>query len=165
MALTGSRSYGRIAVRCFAACVSVNYTKCISQPEGTTVPNYNHVELMGFMARDSELKMAPGERFGFCNGTIRVKDRFGNRDQELNFFNFSYAGDDADKYHAKLKKGNGLMLVGKLRLEKWESRHDGQQRSGVRIIAERIIVLSENGTENRHEHSGMRSDERELPMV
>lgn len=131
------------------------------------MPNFNSVELMGFMARDSEIKYANGG-LAFCNGTIRVKERYGAGDEEINFFNFSYAGDQAEKYFNKLKKGNGLFISGKLRHEKWESKRDGEKKTGVRIIATRIIVLSENGSDRELDHHDDYRDEsgiRELPSI
>lgn len=99
----------------------------------------NQVILSGRLTRDASLRALPS---GSSVAELAVasnriwNDRNGNKQEETVFIDVDVWGRQADYFGNNLKKGDYVMVTGRLRLETWES--DGQKRSKISLRADRV---------------------------
>jgi single-strand DNA-binding protein len=114
----------------------------------------NSVNVMGNLTRDPELKSMPSGtnvcRLSIANNRIYVKN--GEKVTEVSYFDVDVWGKVADNCAKYLKKGNGIIVEGRLRQDRWEK--DGKTQSKVSITANNIHFMPKT---NRDEGAGTRS--------
>ncbi len=108
--------------------------------------SFNRVILMGNLTRDPELRYIP-------NGTpvtdigLAVNDRkknaAGDWVEETTFVDITLWGRTAEVVSEYLSKGAPLLVEGRLKLDTWET--DGQKRSKLKVIGERVQMLAGRG--------------------
>lgn len=104
----------------------------------------NVVALVGNLTRDPELTQTQGGT-AVCRMGIAVNDRVKNRqtgewEDYPNFIDvvaFGGTGEAAARY---LSKGSKAAVSGRLRYSSWEK--DGQRRSKLEVVAERVEFMS-----------------------
>lgn len=107
------------------------------------MPNYNHVEVLGHLTRDIELRATPsGQQMG--KGGIAVNKRWQDKatkewKEKAAFFDFQIWGEGAQRAADAYKKGAAVFIVGELEYQTWEDKQTGQKRSAVVINAKRLI--------------------------
>ena len=104
--------------------------------------SYNKVILVGNITRDIELRYT-------ANGTavtevgLAVNDRRKNPQgewvEETTFVDVTMWGRTAQVANDYLGKGSSCLVEGRLKLDTWES--DGQKRSKLRVVCERMQML------------------------
>lgn len=101
--------------------------------------SYNRVILMGNMTRDVELKYTPGGT-PVTDITLAVNDRRKNAQgewiDETTFVDVTLWGRTAELAGEYLGKGSPLLVEGRLKLDSWET--DGQKRSKLRVVCDRM---------------------------
>lgn len=107
----------------------------------------NKVMLIGRLTRDpekrsipsgmavAEMRMAMSRRYKAANGEDR---------EETCFVDVSAWGKTADNCAEYLRKGSQLFVEGRLKLDEWEK--DGQKRSKLSVVAERVQFLDSRST-------------------
>lgn len=110
----------------------------------------NEVVISGRLTRDSELRHTP-------NGTAvtdiiiasnRIWSKDADRQEETTFVDVTIWGKQAESLHAYLVKGRHIMVVGRLKLNKWETE-EGAKRSKLTMVAEKINLTPGGGKNNR----------------
>ena len=101
------------------------------------MPSLNKVLLMGNLTRDPEVRtFASGT--AVCNFGMAINrnftDREGNRREETTFVDVESFGKQAETISRYMKKGSGIFIEGRLKLDQWEK--DGAKRSKLRITLE-----------------------------
>ncbi len=108
--------------------------------------SYNRVVLVGNITRDIELKYTQGGT-AVTEVTIAVNDRrksaTGEWVEETTFVDVTLWGRTAEVASEYLSKGSPILVEGRLKLDMWET--DGQKRSKLRVIGERMQMLSGGG--------------------
>ncbi|OGY61088.1 MAG: single-stranded DNA-binding protein [Candidatus Colwellbacteria bacterium RIFCSPLOWO2_12_FULL_46_17] len=102
--------------------------------------NLNKVVLIGRLTADPELRTTPSGAHvtSFSIATNRNwADKDGNKREETEFHNIVAWGRQADVVNQFSKKGNLIMIEGRLQTRSWEGK-DGQTRKTTEIVAERI---------------------------
>lgn len=103
---------------------------------------YNKVILIGNMTRDLELTYS-SSGMGIGKGGLAINRKWKGQDgqmkEEVSFIDFTVFGKSAETIAQYVKKGNPLMLEGRLKLDQWEK--DGQKRSKLGVIAENFQLL------------------------
>lgn len=102
--------------------------------------NLNKVILTGRLTADPELRTtATGTHVvSFSIATNRNwTDKEGQRKEETEFHNIVAWGRQADVVDQFSKKGNLILIEGRLQTRSWEG-NDGQKRRTTEIVAERI---------------------------
>ena len=105
--------------------------------------SYNRVILVGNLTRDIELKYTQGGTAVTDIGLAvndRRKSSGGDWVEETTFVEFTMWGRTAEVASEYLSKGSPIMIEGRLKLDTWET--DGQKRSKLRVICERMQMLS-----------------------
>ncbi|MBB3204248.1 MULTISPECIES: single-stranded DNA-binding protein [Pirellulaceae] len=104
--------------------------------------SYNRVMLMGNLTRDIELRYLPSgmavSEFGLAVNDKR-KNNEGQWVDDVNFFDITLFGRTAEVASEYLSKGSPIFIEGRLKQDTWEK--DGQKRSKVKVIGERMQMI------------------------
>ena len=99
----------------------------------------NQVIISGRLTRDASLKTLPS---GSSVAELSVasnriwNDRNGDKQEETVFVDVDLWGKQSNYFGNNLKKGDYVMVTGRLRRETWET--DGQTRSKISLRADKI---------------------------
>jgi single-strand DNA-binding protein len=107
--------------------------------------SFNRVILVGNLTRDPELRYIPSGTAVSEIG-LAVNDRVKKGDQwvdETTFVDVTLWGRTAEVANEYLSKGSNILIEGRLKLDTWEK--DGQKRSKLRVIAEKMQMLGSRG--------------------
>jgi single-strand DNA-binding protein len=103
----------------------------------------NRVILVGNLTKDPELKFITS---GSAVANFRMainrkwKDAQGQQKEEVCFVGVVVWGKQAEACGEYLKKGSPVMVEGRLQFREWEK--DGDKRSILEVVAERVQFLS-----------------------
>ena len=104
--------------------------------------SFNRVILVGNLTRDVELRYTPGGT-AVTDISLAVNDRVKRNDEwmdEVSYFDVTLWGRTAEVAGEYLSKGSPVLIEGKLKQDRWEQ--DGQKRSKVKVIGEKMQMLS-----------------------
>lgn len=119
--------------------------------------SFSVVVLVGNLTRDAQLKYTPS---GFPISTfgIAINTRKKNGDQwvdEANFFDIELFGKSAESLNQYLTKGKMIGVEGELRQDRWEQ--DGQSRSKVKIVANKVNLLGGGSRDGSYDKASFQS--------
>lgn len=103
--------------------------------------SYNRVVLVGNLTRDVKLEHTP-QGTAVTEIGLAVNDRVkrnGEWIDEATFVDITLWGRQAEVAAEYLSKGSSVLVEGRLKLDTWEK--DGQKRSKLRVIGERLQML------------------------
>jgi single-strand DNA-binding protein len=114
--------------------------------------SYNKVMLMGNLTRDPEYKQLSSGQ-AVCRLGLAVNRQYKNRQnssmvQEVCYIDIDVWGAQAESCRQYLKKGQQVMIEGRLKLDSWDDAASGQKRSKHSIVADRVIFLGGAGAES-----------------
>ena len=106
--------------------------------------SYNKVILAGFISREVELRYLPNgtavAQFGIATNR-EWKSESGEKKTEVCFVDISAFGRTAEVLAQYVKKGDPLMLDGRLKLESWEDRQTHEKKQKLKVILETFTFL------------------------
>lgn len=110
------------------------------------MPDLNKVMLMGNLTRDPEVRYTPkgsavGDLSIAINRVYRTDD--GQSREEVCYVDIVVWGRQAETCKEYLSKGRPIFVEGRLQLDQWES--NGEKKSKLRVVAERIQFLGGGG--------------------
>lgn len=97
--------------------------------------NLNKVMLVGNVVRDPELRHTP-KGTAVANVSLAVNERFTSDGEERTstvFVDVSIFGTPAENLKKLVSKGTELFVEGALRLDKWQDKQTGQDRSRIAV--------------------------------
>jgi single-strand DNA-binding protein len=109
----------------------------------------NRVILTGRLGQPPERRGENGPTTFSLAVTDRWKDADKQKHERTNWVNvvaWNGTGDNAFQY---LKKGNRVLVEGALRVTTWEDKDSKEKRTGVEIVAERIIFLEKKPADSQ----------------
>jgi single-strand DNA-binding protein len=115
------------------------------------VASFNRVILVGNLTRDPELKYIPSGT-AVAEVGLAVNERVKKNDvyvDETTFVDVTLWGRTAEIANEYLKKGAPVLIEGRLKLDTWEK--DGQKRSKLRVIGEKLQMLGNKRDETNQE--------------
>lgn len=101
----------------------------------------NKVYLYGNLTRDPEMKSLPsGSKVTqFSLATNRVyKDQAGNKQEQVEFHNIVVFGRQAETSAQYLKKGQGVLIEGRIQTRSWDDKTTGEKKYRTEIIADAV---------------------------
>ena len=109
----------------------------------------NEVVISGRLTRDSELRYTPSGTAvtDVVIASNRIWSKDSERQEETTFVDVTIWGKQAESLHTYLVKGRHLMIVGRLKLNKWETE-GGDKRSKLTMVAEKINLTPSGGGKN-----------------
>lgn len=105
--------------------------------------SWNHIELIGNLTRDPELRYTP-QGTAVCTFGVATNRSFiseGERKEETDFHNIVAWGKFAELCSQLLKKGNKVFVSGRLQNRSWETP-EGQSRQRSEIVIDDMILLT-----------------------
>ena len=109
--------------------------------------SYNRVILVGNLTRDPEIRYIPSGT-PVCDIGLAVNERYKNSSGEwvdqATFVDVTLWARTAEVACEYLSKGSPVLIEGRLKLDTWES-NDGQKRSKLRVVGERMQMLGGRG--------------------
>jgi single-strand DNA-binding protein len=113
--------------------------------------SFNKVILMGNLTRDPQLTYLPSQtpvvEFGLAvNRRYRTQD--GQQREDTCFIDCRMFGKRAEVINKYVRKGNPLMVEGRLDFDTWEAQ-DGSRRSKHRVFVENFEFMGSGGGDNR----------------
>lgn len=109
------------------------------------MPNLNKVMLMGNLTRDPELRYTPNNT-AVANLGMAINRRWFNKQtnenqEETTFVDLEAWGRTAEVLNQYLKKGRPLYVEGRLKLDTWQDKETGGNRSKLKIVVESFEFL------------------------
>jgi single-strand DNA-binding protein len=107
--------------------------------------SFNRVILVGNLTRDPELRHIPsGTAVSEIGLAVNDRVKRGNEwVDETTFVDITLWGRTAEVASEYLSKGSPVLIEGRLKLDSWEK--DGQKRSKLRVIGEKMQMLGSKG--------------------
>jgi len=108
--------------------------------------SYNRVILVGNLTKDVELRhLNSGSAVADVGLAVndRRKSASGEWVEETTFIDVTLWGRTAEVASEYLSKGSSMLVEGRLKLDTWEK--DGQKRSKLKVICERMQMLGGRG--------------------
>ncbi|MEZ4211179.1 MAG: single-stranded DNA-binding protein [Candidatus Paceibacterota bacterium] len=126
----------------------------------------NKVMLIGNLTRDPEMKSLPtGMKVtNFSVATNRVwKDKDGSKKESTEYHNVVVFGRQAETVAQYMKKGNNLMIEGRLQTRSWES--DGKKNYRTEIIADNVQFGSRSSSDSGSSSASSKNNSEEAPKA
>ena len=130
------------------------------------MPDLNHVFLAGRLTRDPELRYTPSNvalcKMGLAvSRTFKTKD--GERREETLFINVTAWRGTAEYCGEKLRKGQPILVEGRLKSDEWEDKNTGQKRTSIEVQADRIQQISWDDRDSKPKPPEPRAIEEPVP--
>ena len=104
--------------------------------------SFNKTILLGNLTRDVEMKYTDGglavAEFGLAVNTKRKET------EEVLFIDVTFFGKAGETINQYMSKGNPLLVEGRLKLDRWETK-DGQKRSKIHLIGDGFQFVGGKG--------------------
>ena len=101
--------------------------------------NLNKVMLIGNLTRDIELRHTSGNQ-AVANIGLAINRRYktssGEDREETTFIDCESWGRQAEVMAQYLSKGSPVFIEGRLKLDTWQDKNDGSNRSKLRVVVE-----------------------------
>ena len=108
--------------------------------------SYNRVILIGNLTRDVELRYLQSG-MAVTDIGLAVNEKYKNSNgewvEEVSFVDVTVWGRTAEVMSEYLGKGSPVFIEGRLKLDSWEK--DGQKRSKLKVICERMQLIGAKG--------------------
>ncbi len=106
----------------------------------------NRVFIAGNLTRDPELRALPSganvAQFGVATNRV-YKDKDGNRQEATEYHNIVVFGRQAETCAQYLKKGQQVLVEGRIQTRSWDK--DGQKQYRTEIVADRVQFGQKSG--------------------
>ena len=114
--------------------------------------SYNKVIQKGNITRDPELKYLPSgtavAEFGIATNH-KYKGKDGEMKEDVCFVDCNCYGNSAETLSKHIRKGDPLLIEGRLTLDTWEA--NGYKHSKHRVFVENFTFVGKSGTDERDE--------------
>jgi single-strand DNA-binding protein len=126
----------------------------------------NKVYIIGNLTKDPDLKFLQS---GQAVANLRLatnrkwKASSGEAKEEVTYVSVEVWGKSAEACGEYLKKGSPLLVEGRLKLKEWTAQ-DGQKRSVLEVVAERVQFLSNGQRQGGSPKSSESSEEDTGPL-
>ncbi|MEK7081280.1 MAG: single-stranded DNA-binding protein [Patescibacteria group bacterium] len=109
----------------------------------------NKAILIGNLTRDPELRSLPSgvKVCTFSLATNRVwKDKSGVRQEAADYHNVVVFGRQAETVAQYMKKGNSILVEGRIQTRSWEDKTSGEKKYRTEIVADRTQFGPKGGS-------------------
>ena len=106
--------------------------------------SFNKVILMGNLTRDPELRYTSSgtaiAKLGLAVNRV-WRDTEGQQKEETTFVDVDAFGKQAETLGQYMQKGRPILVEGRLKLDQWEDKNTGQNRSRLGVVLERFSFI------------------------
>ncbi len=117
----------------------------------------NKAFLYGNLTRDPEARSLPNGTpvTNFSLATNRIyKDANGARQEQVEYHNIVVFGRQAETSAQYLKKGQGVMIEGRIQTRSWDDKTTGEKKYRTEIIADSVQFGPKTGTTSNEGFTG-----------
>ena len=103
--------------------------------------------ITGNLTRDPETRTTTSGT-AVCSFSVAVNRRYttnGEQREEVSYFNCSAWGRSGETIQQYAHKGDGILVSGRLRQDRWEDKETGKTRSSIEIVVEEFNFISNSG--------------------
>jgi single-strand DNA-binding protein len=116
---------------------------------------YNKVILLGNLTRDADLRFTPkGTKIAqlglACNRVWKTEE--GEKKEEVLFIDVTAFGRQAETIAEYFRKGDPILVEGRLKLEQWTDKETGKPRQKILVVLEGFSFV--NGRKDRDGAAG-----------
>jgi single-strand DNA-binding protein len=108
------------------------------------MPSYNQITIVGNCGNPPELRYSPNG-VPICNLNVAVNDPRLVGDEwkdNTEWFRIICFNKLAERVNEKIVKGIPVLVVGKLKLNRWEDKNTGEKRASLEILASKVVGFS-----------------------
>lgn len=109
------------------------------------MPNFNQVVLAGHLVRDVELRYLQ-TGVAVANGGLAVNYNYtresGEKVEEVTFVDFVLFGKPGETLAQYTRKGDPLLIEGRLKQENWDDKQTGAKRSKLKVSVRSFQFLT-----------------------
>jgi single-strand DNA-binding protein len=101
----------------------------------------NKALIIGNLTRDPELRALPSgiKVCSFGVATNRVwKDKNGQKQESTDYHNIVVFGRSAETVNQYMKKGNSILIEGRIQNRSWDDKTTGEKKYRTEIVADRV---------------------------
>lgn len=106
--------------------------------------SYNRVVLLGNLTRDPVLRYLPSG-MAVCDLGLAVNDRRKTPDgqwvEEPTFVDITLFDRQAETAGEYLTKGAPVLIEGRLKMDRWQDKNDGQTRTRLKVMGDRLVLV------------------------
>jgi len=114
----------------------------------------NSVSLIGRLTADPQLQYLAQSGTAIATFSIASNYYAASKGDEVNYFEVTAFGKQAETINTYLKKGKQIAVYGTLRQERWQDKETGANRSKVKIILKEMQMLgSPQGSAMTSDHT------------
>ena len=107
----------------------------------------NKVILMGNLTRDPEIRYSQGENsMAIARFSLAINRRFKQGENEVDFFNCTSFGKQAEFVEKYFKQGSRMLLTGRIQNDNYTNKN-GEKVYSVQVIAEEIEFAERKGSD------------------
>lgn len=110
--------------------------------------SYNKVLLMGNLTRDIELKYTPSN-MAVANLGLAVNHKYKTKEgedrEEVTFVDCEAWGRTAEVMKQYLAKGRPVFIEGRLKLDTWQDKESGQNRTKMKVVIDNFQFIDSKG--------------------
>lgn len=103
------------------------------------MPNYNKVILIGHLTRDPQLRYTANQT-AVADLGIAINHKFKDK-EEVCFLDVTAWAKTGEFVNKWFKKGNPILIEGRLKFDTWEDKNGGGKRSKVSVVAESVSFV------------------------
>ncbi len=111
--------------------------------------SYNRVILVGNLTRDPEVRYIPSGTavtdIGLAVNHSWFDKQSNSRKEEVTFVDVTLWGRTAEIAGEYLSKGRPVLIEGRLKMDTWQDKETGQNRSKLKVIGEQMTMLGSRG--------------------
>lgn len=106
---------------------------------------HNKVTLVGHVCRDPELKYTPGGS-AVAKATLGMTRKYttqdGTKKEDTTFVDVDFFGKVAEVLAKFVRKGDPVLVHGRLKLDQWDDKKTGEKRSKLGVFGEELQLMS-----------------------
>jgi single-strand DNA-binding protein len=120
--------------------------------------SYNRVVIVGNLTRDPEVRYLPSGQ-AVCDLAVAVNERVKSGNEWVDqptYLDVTLWERQAETAGQYLRKGNPVLIEGRLRQDNWTDKNTGEKRSKIKITGDRMVLLGgrPEGASRGGGHSG-----------
>lgn len=110
--------------------------------------SFNKVILMGNLTRDPELRSTPGGA-QVTDVALAINDNWtdaqGNKQERVTFVDITFWGKQAETLCRWKKKGDPLLVEGRLQMDEWNDKQSGEKRKKLKVVGVGFTFVGRGG--------------------
>jgi single-strand DNA-binding protein len=110
------------------------------------MPSYNSITIVGNSGSDGEMRFTPNgtaiTSFNVAVDNGRYVDEVWKPETE--WFRIICLNKLAERVNEKVLKGMPVLVIGKVKLNRWQDRNNGEMKASLEILASKVVTFAKS---------------------